>query len=476
MVFADGSTRRRRRRRQRPRRARRPCCGCCATTRSLARLRHRIPNIHYDRGQLWWANLALHEPPDYGGDAGPQPRLYWGPKDPDYFASRYQAEIYVNGFASRPFALSSVDTLWDPSRAPEGKHLVGVEEFAAPRRLFSELGGAEGALHRPPAGRVGAVRAEHDPRQRHRAARLRPGRDRAQAPGHARGRLLVRLDDGVAGRPLPPRPGAVGLPDAARQPLQLLGQHALGLRDRARLARTTASTRSPPTSGSSASSRSPDEGARHRRRARPRPRVRRGAGRARRRRARRRHRRWVRRDARGRLRGRGGGGRAPLRRPRRARQQRRDRRRHPRPGARDPQRRVGPGDGRQRQGHVADDPRRDRRDGRRRLDRQPRVRDRLLGLAPHDPLRREQGRGDRSHARVRARARPGRHPRQRDRARATPTPRAAAGSATRTPTTSPPPRSAASRSRTTWSARCSTCSTRAAPSSPARSCSSTAGA
>ena len=104
------------------------------------RLRHRISNIHYDRGQLWWCNFALHEPPDYGGDAGPQPRLYWGPKDPDYFASRYQAEIYVNGFASRPYALSSVDTLWDPSRAPEGKHVVGLEEFAAPRRLFDDWG------------------------------------------------------------------------------------------------------------------------------------------------------------------------------------------------------------------------------------------------------------------------------------------------------------------------------------------------
>jgi phytoene dehydrogenase-like protein len=102
------------------------------------RLRHRIRNIHYDRGQLWWANLALHEPPDYGGEAGPQPRLYWGPKDPDYFASRYQAEIYVNGFASRSYGLSSVDTLWDGSRAPAGKHLVGLEEFAAPRRLFGD--------------------------------------------------------------------------------------------------------------------------------------------------------------------------------------------------------------------------------------------------------------------------------------------------------------------------------------------------
>jgi beta-carotene ketolase (CrtO type) len=106
------------------------------------RLRHRIRNIHYDRGQLIWANLALHEPPEYNATArnpglGPQPRLYWGPKDPDYMALRYQAEVYLRGHAERLFVLTSVDTLWDPSRAPEGKHLVGVEEFAAPRRMFS---------------------------------------------------------------------------------------------------------------------------------------------------------------------------------------------------------------------------------------------------------------------------------------------------------------------------------------------------
>lgn len=106
------------------------------------RLRHRIRNIHYDRGQLFWANYALHEPPDYAAAAsnpgvGPQPRLYWGPKDPDYIATRYQPEVYLNGYASRPFVLSSVDSLWDTTRAPAGKHLVGVEEFAAPRRLFT---------------------------------------------------------------------------------------------------------------------------------------------------------------------------------------------------------------------------------------------------------------------------------------------------------------------------------------------------
>src|SRR5690349_1948651 len=113
------------------------------------RTRHRIKNIHYDRGQLLWANLALHEPPDYGIEGvGPQPRLYWGPKDPDYIATRYQPEIYLQGFASRPFVLSSVDTLWDPSRAPDGKHLVGVEEFAAPRRLFDDWHGIKARFGR----------------------------------------------------------------------------------------------------------------------------------------------------------------------------------------------------------------------------------------------------------------------------------------------------------------------------------------
>ena len=102
----------------------------------------RLRNINYDRGQLLWANIAIGEPPRYIADAdnpgvGEQPRLYWGPKDLDYLTLRYQAEIFTNGFAMQPYVLCSVDSLWDPTRAPAGGHVVGVEEFAAPRRLFS---------------------------------------------------------------------------------------------------------------------------------------------------------------------------------------------------------------------------------------------------------------------------------------------------------------------------------------------------
>ncbi|HEX4672719.1 MAG TPA: NAD(P)/FAD-dependent oxidoreductase [Solirubrobacteraceae bacterium] len=106
------------------------------------RLRRRIRNIHYDRGQLLWANFAIHEPPRYLAEAdnagvGSQPRLYWGAKDLDYLHLRYQPEIFVGGFARRPYVLCSVDSLWDRTRAPEGSHIVGAEEFSAPRRLFA---------------------------------------------------------------------------------------------------------------------------------------------------------------------------------------------------------------------------------------------------------------------------------------------------------------------------------------------------
>ncbi len=107
------------------------------------RLTERINNIHYDRGQLWWVNVAVHEPPEYvaattNPGVGPQPRLYWGPKDPDYYVTRYKAEIYLEGIARQTFALTSCDTIWDPERAPDGKHIIGVEEFAAPIRLFDK--------------------------------------------------------------------------------------------------------------------------------------------------------------------------------------------------------------------------------------------------------------------------------------------------------------------------------------------------
>ena len=107
-----------------------------------AKIRHRLQNVHYDRGQILWGNVAVHELPRYNAqktnpDVGPQPRLYWGPKDPDFFASKYQHEIFTMGFPSKLFILTAPDSIWDRTRAAGDAHTILVEEFTAPRRLFT---------------------------------------------------------------------------------------------------------------------------------------------------------------------------------------------------------------------------------------------------------------------------------------------------------------------------------------------------
>jgi phytoene dehydrogenase-like protein len=102
----------------------------------------RVKNIRYNRHNVIWAVLAMHELPQYKAasfnpDCGPQPRLYMGPRNADYMANQYLSEILVNGISSKLFMFVGPDSIWDKSRTPEGKHMIGVEEFAAPTRFFS---------------------------------------------------------------------------------------------------------------------------------------------------------------------------------------------------------------------------------------------------------------------------------------------------------------------------------------------------
>ena len=102
----------------------------------------RVKNIRYNRHTVIWALFAMHELPVYKAasfnpDCGPQPRLYVGPRNSDYMANQYLSEIMVNGISSKLFMFMGPDTIWDPSRAPDGKHLIGVEEFSAPTRFFT---------------------------------------------------------------------------------------------------------------------------------------------------------------------------------------------------------------------------------------------------------------------------------------------------------------------------------------------------
>jgi len=102
----------------------------------------RVRNIRQDRHTVIWGVVAMHELPQYKAasfnpDCGPQPRLYIGPLNAEYVANQYLSEIYVKGIANRLYMYTGPDSIWDSSRAPDGKHIIGVEEFSAPARFFS---------------------------------------------------------------------------------------------------------------------------------------------------------------------------------------------------------------------------------------------------------------------------------------------------------------------------------------------------
>lgn len=102
----------------------------------------RVKNIRYDRHNVVWAVFAMHELPKYKAvtfnpDCGPQPRMYIGPRNADYLANQYLSEIFVKGISSKLFMFVGPDSIWDQTRGPKEKHIIGVEEFSAPTRFFS---------------------------------------------------------------------------------------------------------------------------------------------------------------------------------------------------------------------------------------------------------------------------------------------------------------------------------------------------
>ncbi|HAM50048.1 MAG TPA: hypothetical protein DCP92_04900, partial [Nitrospiraceae bacterium] len=108
-----------------------------------SKVARRIKNIRYDRGHVYWGNMAMHELPKYKAasfnpNIGNQPRLYMGEKDPEYLSWKYQADIFTKGFPEKWYLLAAPDTIWDKTRAPEGKHTILVEDYAPPLHLFSE--------------------------------------------------------------------------------------------------------------------------------------------------------------------------------------------------------------------------------------------------------------------------------------------------------------------------------------------------
>jgi len=105
-------------------------------------IKRRLDTNLYDRGQGWWGTLAVHELPQYKvakdyPDINATPRTYWAPKDLWFLENKYMHEIFLFGMPSKFFCLTAPDSIWDPSRAPEGKHTVLFEEYSCPASFFS---------------------------------------------------------------------------------------------------------------------------------------------------------------------------------------------------------------------------------------------------------------------------------------------------------------------------------------------------
>jgi len=105
-------------------------------------MKRKVDTYFFDRAQLFWGTVGVHELPDYTAaknnpDVNCTPRTYWLPKDLAYMEDKYMHEIFLMGMPSKFLCLTAPDSIWDPSRVPEGKHSLHVEEFTCPARLFS---------------------------------------------------------------------------------------------------------------------------------------------------------------------------------------------------------------------------------------------------------------------------------------------------------------------------------------------------
>lgn len=106
------------------------------------RMKRMMRATLYDRSQVLWGHLALHELPVYTKSSAESDlnriyRLYLAPKDVTYFEDKYWHEICLMGFPSRINLLVTPDSIWDPSRAAPGKHNVWIEEITCALRYFS---------------------------------------------------------------------------------------------------------------------------------------------------------------------------------------------------------------------------------------------------------------------------------------------------------------------------------------------------
>ncbi len=107
------------------------------------KIARRSANFQYDLAHAHWAHVAFHELPKYKADDY-DPDFHLCPSktlvvnDPDYWASKWKADIRVYGFGKYIGFNIWEDTRWVPLKAAPGKHNFMVEDYTCPARFFTE--------------------------------------------------------------------------------------------------------------------------------------------------------------------------------------------------------------------------------------------------------------------------------------------------------------------------------------------------
>ena len=212
------------------------------------KIAHRAKNVLFNRAQLFWGNFALHELPAYTAakenpEIGMAPGSTGAPRIADYFATRHQAELFVKGIPEKLVCIVAPDSIWDRTRAPEGKHTILIEQFTAPYRFFSdrEWLRMKRDIVKIMLEAVVLVCPEHDRRQPYRGSHHHAYGHANAKHQHAPGRLEHGGHDRFADGAHEAVSGASPLPSSRAESVSCLCGSAFGAGNRQRAAVITAS-------------------------------------------------------------------------------------------------------------------------------------------------------------------------------------------------------------------------------------------
>ena len=115
--------------------------------RITTHMKRMARSYQFDRGELFWGTVGVHELPNYKAAKGQpwgrkdcMPRTYFAPKDSAFMEDKYMHEIFLAACLPRCFILTAPDSIWDPTGGCTSSPRTSA--FTCPARIFSRRNGS----------------------------------------------------------------------------------------------------------------------------------------------------------------------------------------------------------------------------------------------------------------------------------------------------------------------------------------------